>query len=215
MTDDASHTERELRSLGGFFAVNGAELAQNSNCTRRLHQSGLFPLKAARVHVHTRNWWGSLAQNWEKKFVDASWAALAASFTLAGMRLHKMMRLQMWIPRISRCEGVGQGCMKILPGDNKRVVAVFPTVLVAVDAADPAAGQPLLPQPPLVVLQLLLRLTHLEKTAEWIRNLESLTSRPSRAARSSASSLRRRSSSSSPRSCSRLRCHYHDWLGDI
>ena len=79
------------------------------------------------------------------------------------MRLHKMMRLQMWIPRISRCEGVGQGCMKILPGDNKRVVAVFPTVLVAVDAADPAAGQPLLPQPPLVVLQLLLRLTHLEK----------------------------------------------------
>ena len=101
-----------------------------------------------------------------EKFVDASWAALAASFTLAGMRLHKMMRLQMWIPRISRCEGVGQGCMKILPGDNKRVVAVFPTVLVAVDAADPAAGQPLLPQPPLVVLQLLLRLTHLEKTGE-------------------------------------------------
>ena len=98
-----------------------------------------------------------------EKFVDASWAALAASFTLAGMRLHKMMRLQMWIPRISRCEGVGQGCMKILPGDNKRVVAVFPTVLVAVDAADPAAGHPLLPQPPLVVLQLLLRLTHLEK----------------------------------------------------
>ena len=150
-----------------------------------------------------------------EKFVDASWAALAASFTLAGMRLHKMMRLQMWIPRISRCEGVGQGCMKILPGDNKRVVAVFPTVLVAVDAADPAAGQPLLPQPPLVVLQLLLRLTHLEKTGERILNLESLTSRPSRAARSSASSLRRRSSSSSPRSCSRLRCHYHDWLGDI
>ena len=82
------------------------------------------------------------------------------------MRLHKMMRLQMWIPRISRCEGVGQGCMKILPGDNKRVVAVFPTVLVAVDAADPAAGHPLLPQPSLVVLQLLLRLTHLEKTGE-------------------------------------------------
>ena len=60
----------------------------------------------------------------------------------------------------------GRMTLTILPGDNKRVVAVFPTVLVAVDAADPAAGQPLLPQPPLVVLQLLLRLTHLEKTGE-------------------------------------------------
>ena len=109
---------------------------------------------------------GAACSELGEKFVDASWAALAASFTLAGMRLHKMMRLQMWIPRISRCEGVGQGCMKILPGDNKRVVAVFPTILVAVDAADPAAGHPLLPQPPLVVLQLLLRLTHLEKTGE-------------------------------------------------